>query len=129
MAMSHSRTRIAVVDDDTSVRRALGRLLRASSFETQAFGSGADFFKSFDSFRPQCIILDLHMQSMSGLAVLNQLSESAKEVPVIVITGHDSPRAHSECLEAGARAYLAKPVEEKVLLTTIRNLLGRKALR
>jgi FixJ family two-component response regulator len=122
--MPKSSNRIAVVDDDASVRKALCRLLRASLFETETFESGADFLKSFNSFRPDCIILDLHMQGLDGLAVQKQLTESGSVVPVIVITGNDSAQSQSQCLAAGAQAYLSKPIEEKVLLATIRQILG-----
>ena len=113
-----------MVDDDASVRKALCRLLRASSFETETFESGADFLKSLDSFRPNCIILDLHMQGMDGLTVQRQLSASGSVVPVIVITGNDGAQTRSQCLAAGAQAYLSKPIEERVLLATIRQILG-----
>ena len=122
--MPKSSNRIAVVDDDASVRKALGRLLRASLFETETFESGSDFLRSLDSFRPDCIILDLHMQGLDGLAVQKQLTESGSVVPVIVITGNDSAQSQSQCLAAGAQAYLSKPIEEKVLLATIRQILG-----
>jgi FixJ family two-component response regulator len=121
--MPTSGNRIAVVDDDASVRKALYRLLRASTFEIQTYESGADFLKSVDSFCPNCIILDLHMQGMDGLAVQRQLAESGSIVPVIVITGNDSAQSHSQCLAAGAKAYLSKPIEESLLLTTIRQIL------
>ena len=122
--MLKSSNRIAVVDDDASVRKALCRLLRASLFETETYGSGTDFFKSFDSFRPDCIILDLHMQGLDGLTVQRRLTESGSIIPVIVITGNDSAQSQSQCLAAGAQAYLSKPIEEKLLLATIRRILG-----
>src|SRR5688572_24961334 len=104
--MARSSNRIAVVDDDASVRKALCRLLRASAFEIQTFESGPHFLKSFDSFRPNCIILDLHMQGMDGLAVQKLLAASGSVVPVIVITGNDSLQTQTECFAAGVQAYL-----------------------
>ena len=121
--MPRFNNRIAVVDDDASVRKALSRLLRASSFEIQTFESGADFLKSVESFRPNCIILDLHMQGMDGLAVQKLLSANGSVVPVIVITGNDGPQTKAQCLAAGAKAYLSKPIEERLLLATIRQIL------
>jgi len=122
--MPKSSIRIAVVDDDASVRKALCRLLRASLFEAETFESGSDFLKSLDSFRPDCIILDLHMQGLDGVAVQRHLTEGGSIVPVIVITGNDSAQSRSQCLTAGAQAYLSKPIEEKLLLATIRQILG-----
>ena len=94
--MAKSRTRIAVVDDDASVRRALSRFLRASGYDTETYGSGSEFLESFNSFRPQCIVLDLHMAGMNGLDVQRHLSRIGSRAPVIVITGHDNHRAHAE---------------------------------
>ena len=64
------------------------------------------------------------MQGMDGLAVQQQLAERGSIVPVIVITGNDSSQSQTQCLAAGAQAYLSKPIEEKLLLTTIQQILG-----
>jgi len=61
---------------------------------------------------------------MDGLAVQKLLAERGSVVPVIVITGDEGPQTQSQCLAAGARAYLSKPIEERLLLTTIRQILG-----
>jgi FixJ family two-component response regulator len=122
--MVKSRARIAVVDDDASVRNALGRLLRASSFEVRTFGSGVEFLGALASYTPQCIVLDVHMQGMNGLDVQKHLSHDGSTTPVIVMTGHDSQRVEAECRALGARAYLAKPIDEKVLLKAIGRIVG-----
>jgi len=122
--MAKSRTRIAVVDDDASVRRALSRFLRASAYDTETYGSGSEFLESFNLFRPQCIVLDLHMAGMNGLDVQRHLSRIGSRAPVIVITGHDNHRAHAESRALGADAILAKPVDGPLLISTIEQLIG-----
>lgn len=122
--MAPIRTRIAVVDDDASVRRALGRLLRAAEFDTESYGSGSEFLQSFNEFQPQCIVLDLHMEGMDGLDVQHHLTKIGQDVPVIVITGHDNPQAQADCLALGVRAYLPKPVDGSSLIATIERLVS-----
>jgi FixJ family two-component response regulator len=123
--MALIRTRIAVVDDDASVRRALGRLLRAAESDTESYGSGSEFLQSFHEFQPQCVVLDLHMEDMNGLDVQRHLTRIGQGVPVIVITGHDNPQAQADCLALGARAYLPKPVNGSSLIATIECLVSR----
>ena len=125
--MAKIRTRIAVVDDDASVRSALCRLLRASDFEAKAFETGAEFLTSYRSFRPHCAIIDLHMPGMSGLEAQQHLSLDGSPVSIIIITGHDAPHIRSECLAAGASAYLTKPVDEKILMSSIREIVEANA--
>jgi FixJ family two-component response regulator len=111
--------RIAIVDDDKSVRKALFRLLDGASFEVRAFCSGRDLLESLGSFRPDCLVLDLQMPEMTGLDLQRHLSRAGPAIPVIVITGHDSPSARSESLALGASDYLAKPIDGDVLIASI----------
>ena len=122
--MAHSRIRVAVVDDDVSVCRALGRFLRASSFEAETYGSGPEFLEGFYAFCPHCIVLDLHMEGMTGFDVQRHLSRLGSKLPVIIITGHDNSRAGAETMALGASAFLTKPVDGPLLVSTIEQLVG-----
>ena len=115
---------IAVVDDEEPVRKALGRLLRASGLEVECFAGGREFLAAARVRRPDCVVLDLHMPGMSGLQVLGELRPP---LPAIVITAHDSPEVRSQCLAAGARAYLRKPFEAPMLLDAIKSTLTGKS--
>src|SRR5262245_50787662 len=117
--MATLKPRIAIVDDDKSVRKALSRLLDGASFEVRAFGSGRDLLESLGSFRPECLFLELQMTEMTGLDLQRHLSRVVPDIPVIVITGHDSPAARSESLALGASEYLAKPIDGDVLISSI----------
>lgn len=119
--------RIAVVDDDESVRKALKRLLRASNLDAKTFESGGDFLASLASYQPDCVILDLHMPGMNGLDVQRQLTRNGVPLPVVIITGHDEPQTRAQCLAAGATAYMCKPLDEEVLLDAIRRAIGIRA--
>src|SRR5262245_8401700 len=116
---------VAVVDDDSEVRVALMRLLSSAGFETETFASGAEFVQSItgDEHTPGCVVLDLHMPGLSGFDVQEQLSEQHPEVPVVIITGHDTAEARRRALSLGARAYFSKPVDGEALLVAIEEAL------
>ena len=110
---------IAVIDDEEPVRKALGRLLVSAGLAVELFGGGADFLASLVSRRPDCAVLDLHMPDVSGFDVLAQLTTLRTGVPVIVITGNESPETAQCTLESGASAFLHKPINDRVLLDAI----------
>ena len=122
--MANGPIRVAVVDDDESIRRALKRLLHALAFDTEAYGSGREFLESYHAFHPDCVVLDLHMEGMSGLDVQRHLQRMATRPPVVVITGHDNPGVRAESLSLGADAFLPKPVDRQLLVSTIERLTG-----
>ncbi len=110
---------VAVVDDDEAVRRALSRLVRSLGFEVEAFESGQAFLDALPARRPDCVVLDLHMPNVSGFEVQARMAKAGLRVPVIVITGHDSPEAEARALSGGASAYLRKPLDGQVLREAI----------
>lgn len=107
------------MDDDEAVRRALARLIRSLGFEAETYGCGEDFLASLSVWRPDCVVLDLHMPKVSGFDVQARLTESGLDVPVIVITGHDSPETRARALRGGASAYLCKPLDDQILMDAI----------
>ena len=112
--------RIAVVDDEESIRKALSRLLRASGSHTvDTYCSGAEFLTSLKTVRPDVVVLDLHMPGLSGFEVHSAMAAIDRSLPVIVITGHDSPETYQRAIDGGAVAYLRKPVDERRLLQAI----------
>jgi FixJ family two-component response regulator len=117
---------IAVVDDEETVRRALGRLLEACGFSVETFDSGETFLRSLADHEPDCLILDLHMPRMDGFAVAGQLARRSTRVPVVVITGHDTAESQQRVKSAGIATYLRKPVDENVLIGAVRDALGQK---
>ena len=114
-----ARALIAVVDDEAPVGKALNRLLRLAGLNVETFASGAAFLDSLQNHTPDCVVLDLHMPQMDGFEVQRRLAQAAVRVPVIVITGRDSPQARECALANGAAAYLAKPVDGPALLDAV----------
>jgi FixJ family two-component response regulator len=113
------RLRIAIVDDEEPVRRALRRLFLAEGMEADTFASGSDFLESLGSRHPDCLVLDLHLPGLDGFALQRQLTEAYPRVPVVVITGHDPEGADERVRAAGAVAYLLKPLEAPTLLAAV----------
>ena len=111
--------RIAVVDDEEPVRKALKRLVRSAGLSVEAFGSGAEFLKSLDTRLPSCVVLDLHMPDVDGFNVQAHLARKHAALPVIIVTGHDFPNVRERAMAGGASAFLRKPVHERALLDAI----------
>jgi FixJ family two-component response regulator len=110
---------IAVVDDEEPVRKALMRLMRSAGLGVETFGSGAEFLKSLDTRRPDCVVLDLHMPDMNGFTVQAHLARKCASLPVIILTGHVFPNARERVTGGGASAFLRKPVHDSTLLDAI----------
>ncbi len=108
-----------MVDDDDSVRRALARLIRSLGFEAETYGCGEDFLASLSVRRPDCVVLDLHMPRVSGFDVQARMAQEHPPIPIVVITGHDSPETRVRALKGGASAYLCKPLDEQTLMDAI----------
>ena len=110
---------VAIVDDEEGIRKALSRLLRASGPEAESYANGQEFLDAAAEHRPDCVVLDLHMPGMSGLQVLRKLKAAGQRLSIVVITAHDEPETRERCIDAGACAYLRKPLEDRLLLNAI----------
>jgi FixJ family two-component response regulator len=117
--MRKSNRRIAVVDDDASVRTALMRLLETSSYDVRGFQSARELLSGLSDGLPECMIVDLQMPNMTGLELQHHLARNRINIPTIVITAHDEPGTRERCIAAGAAAYLLKPIRKATLLATI----------
>jgi FixJ family two-component response regulator len=125
--MHHIKPWVAVVDDDESVRHALGRLIRAAGFDVETFASGGEFMLAGPRRSPDCVVLDLRMPQVNGFRVQEALRDSGTRLPVIVITGDHSEESRTRALAHGALAYLRKPVDESTLLDAIGTALASTA--
>ena len=100
---------VCIVDDDASVRKSLGNLLRSAGFECLAFAAGEVFLASGQSREAGCVLLDLKMPGMSGMEVLRAIKILQPDVPVIMITGYATVDSAVEAMQSGAFTYIAKP--------------------
>jgi len=117
------RLTIYVVDDDASVRRSLGRLLKASHLRVRTFESAEDFFAKVTNPTNGCLLLDVQMVGMSGPELQVRLRELGWRLPVIAMSGSADPRVELEALRLGATAFLWKPFGARGLFDAIAGLL------
>jgi FixJ family two-component response regulator len=114
---------VFIVDDEASVRRALGRLLRAEGFEVVAFASGAEFLTGHGQMRPACVVLDMAMPGTNGLELQQALVEMGSTLPIIFLTGRADVPMCAQAMKRGAVDFLTKPVNDEDLLTAVRRAL------
>ena len=116
---------IHVVDDDTSFRTALARLLKASGYEVADYDSAASFLRSIEHSKPGCILLDVQMPTLNGLQLQDDLAKLAHAWPIIFLTGHGDIPTSVLAIKAGAEDFLTKPVSSTILLAAIERALLR----
>jgi two-component system response regulator FixJ len=114
---------VAVVEDEPPVRKALERLLRASGFAVRSFDSGAAFLDALSEFQPSCVVLDLHMPPPNGFDVLEILHRHGRNLAIVVISAEHSSQNCSRVRSFGARSFLAKPIDDTVLLDAVSNAM------
>ncbi len=114
---------IAIVDDDKAVRDALQRMLRSHGFTADVFASAEDFLSSADPSGASCLIADVRMPGMTGIALHDYLTSRGLRVPTILITARPTSGERRRAIATGAASYLAKPLSEQILLDTVREAL------
>jgi FixJ family two-component response regulator len=127
--MANSPPLIAVVDDEESVRLALARMLRASSFEVSIYRSGEDFLESLKTVIPDCAVLDFQMPGLTGRDVQRAISVAKLSLPLIIVTAHDQPSLREKVLADGAVAYFTKPLRRDALIAALQQALQQPATR
>jgi putative two-component system response regulator len=127
----HSRARILIVDDEITNVQVLRRLLERAGFTRIATTCDPrDARTLYVEFRPDLILLDLHMPNMDGLAVMQELNQIAEAtyLPILILTGDVSPEARRDALSRGAKDFLHKPFSPDEVLLRINTLLDTRFL-
>jgi len=114
---------IAIVDDDKAVRDALQRMLQTLGYDTAGFASAEQFLSRAEMRRTSCLILDARMPGMTGLALHDYLVDTGFRIPTILITACPTRSEERRATANGILSYLAKPLSERLLLDTIREVL------
>jgi len=123
--MSEGQSVVFVVDDDESMRRSLATLLRSVGLDARVFPSPQDFMRAERPDAPACLVLDVRMPGMSGLAFQEQLAKAGIGLPIIFITGHGDVPMTVRAMKAGAVEFLTKPFDDQVLLDAIHGAIER----
>ena len=110
---------ISIVDDDDALRSSLEDLIRSVGFRVQGFISAEAFLRSNQVQATGCLILDVRMPGMTGLGLQRQLRSESPDLPIIFVTAYEDTNVQAQAFEAGAAAFLYKPVQEEDLLDAI----------
>src|SRR5437879_7025001 len=122
---SEMRPPVYVVDDDASVRDAVGSLIRSAGLMVETFGSAREFLASPRRDAPGCLVLDVELPGLSGLDLQQQLANAGLRIPIIFLTGHGDIPMSVRAMKAGALEFLTKPVDGDELLGAIRQGIAR----
>lgn len=117
--------RVFLVDDQADVLKALSRLLCSAEFEVTTFGSGQDFLDSGNADALGCLVLDLSMPGMTGLALQRILTLRASVLPIIFLTGHGDIGSGVDAMKLGAADFLTKPVDGDKLIVAVRKAIEK----
>lgn len=110
---------IAIIDDDASLRRALGRVMASASLGYREFGSAESFLETDVSESIDCLIADMTMCGLSGPELKQQLDLIRPGLPMIILTAHDCGEMRQAARVAGVSAFFRKPVDTEALLDAI----------
>jgi two-component system response regulator FixJ len=117
--MTDTSSRVFIIDDDSSVRKSLARLLGSAGYKTELFANAEDYLArdGFDGIA--CIILDMRMPGRSGLELQDRLKEQGSDLPILFLTGHGDIPMSVKAIKGGAINFLTKPVDEDLLLSAV----------
>ena len=127
-ALCGVRSCVYVVDDDPDVRRAVGRLLRASGHACRVFDNARAYLDAvLEPFDAACLVLDIRMPEITGTELQKRLPGTDHDVPIVFVTGHGDIPTCVKTLKAGAVSFLTKPFDEASLLSAVDEALKRSA--
>ena len=116
---------IAVIDDDPSVREALQELLRSARYQARTFPSAEAFLAAVAAEDFACLVADVHLPGMSGVALVHELVKSGRSVPTLLITARDDARTRELVNTAGAVPHLNKPFSDAAFFQVVGRLCSR----
>lgn len=126
-SVTHGGRVVVLVEDDRSVRVAIGRLLRASGFAARAYPSAEAALADPAAGHADCVVVDLNLPAMSGLDLLDRLRARGVTAPAVAITAADTARVRADTRRRGVQHLLAKPFGGPELVELLERLLGSQA--
>lgn len=118
---------VHIVDDEETIRRSVGFMLRTSGYRVETWNSGQAFLKDVRHIEVGCILLDVRMPEIDGIEVQRLLAERGVTMPIVVMTGHGDVTIAIRAMKGGAVDFLEKPFEKAVLLAAIEDAFGQLA--
>jgi len=114
---------VSIIDDDEDVREATEALLQTFGYDTVTFASAEDYLRSGYTGVASCLISDIHMSGMSGIALQDHLIADGHRIPIILMTGVFDEKTRARALKAGAVGFLRKPFDAKDLMACLEKAL------
>ena len=118
---------VFIVDDDEAFRDSVQELVSSVGLAAQSFRSATEYLESFDPARPGCLVLDVRMARMSGIALQARLKEMGARIPIVFMSGHGDIGMAVNAIKEGAVDFVQKPYHEQQLLDAINEALRRDA--
>jgi FixJ family two-component response regulator len=122
--MNAAAGKVFLVDDEPELRQALARLLKAEGLEVESYGSALEFLASVTAETSGCLVLDLAMPGLDGLALQERLAATGAALGIIFLTGHGDIPTSVRAVRAGALDFLTKPVRRDDLLPAVHAALA-----
>ena len=122
--MTMTRPTITIVEDDAGVRTGLQQLLRSAGYGAETFASAEAFLAARGGSDVECLIADINLPGMSGVALLQKLTADTRRLPAILMTGRDDQNTVELIRQAAPIPYLRKPFSDDELFNTIRSVLA-----
>ena len=118
---------VFIVDDDRGVRNSIRELVLSVRLQAETFDSAQAFLDRYDPVRPGCLVLDVRMARMSGIALQERLAEMGAQIPIVFVSGHGDIAMAVGAIKRGAVDFVRKPYHEQQLLDAINEALARDA--
>lgn len=120
--------KVYIVDDDPAVRESLTLLLEQENVLVESFASAEDFLATNRWLRVSCVIVDIHMPGMDGMALQKELTRRGCHIPLIFLTGYGDIAQSVRAIKAGAIDFLTKPVTAQALMNSVQSALNAGVL-
>lgn len=120
---------VFLLDDEPEMIKALSRLLRAERFEVRGFTSVPTFLEACRPQEAACLVLDVAMPELDGMALQQRLTRQGMLIPIIFLTGHGDIPMSVRAIKAGATDFLTKPVDAAALIRAVRAALETSEMR
>ena len=111
--------KVYIVDDDDSVRKALGRLVNSEHLDFESFASGEEFLAALRPEAEGCGVMDIRMPGLTGHDVQEKLKARRHSIPVVALSAQDDDESRRRARDLGAMAFFRKPVDDQALLDAI----------
>ncbi|CCA93207.1 MULTISPECIES: response regulator transcription factor [Novosphingobium] len=115
---------VYIIDDDGAIRRSTSLFLRTQGYAVESYSSGVPFLEAAGSLRPGCVMLDVRMPEIDGIAVLEQMRSAGVDFPVVVMTAHGDVSTAVTAMRKGAHNFIEKPFEQDTILQALEEVFA-----